>query len=223
MPAISTLEQAVADILEESYPSPVFWSLQDEIRVALVEAMNEMTLLTGEPEQQGAVTLTANQTIQTLPVNMLALLKLWTTTGVVPKTSMEKLDNTNPGWEAESGTNTIKSWFAFGLGKIGIYPKLSAPPSVTAAFVPILVTDTYPYDGTQSFDFQNEYQDLAIRYAGDTLRLKEGGQEFFQGANGYAFFIEKIQQLSAFASRKGAIRFTRAMGSVSEPTEVKEK
>src|ERR1700722_7271260 len=101
MATISDLEVLVQDRLEEVRGVPgVFWSVQDEIRPLLVEAMNEATLIAGLPQVRSGVlfTLTANTRLFTLPSPAVVLVRM-DGFGAIEKTSAWAMDQDDYTWE----------------------------------------------------------------------------------------------------------------------------
>lgn len=229
MATISDLEGTVISLLEEVNP-PIFWSLQDEIRVMLVESMFQAVLITGLPEVRSTnISLPdVSVTIQDMPAAVLALLRMEYAGKVIPKATVEMLDHIQSGWENEVDTSGAgpTHWFPFGLGKIGIYPKLANTPAaltVTGSYVPIPVTTARPYDGTEPVDFQLEFQDAFSQYAAGLLRIKEGGLEFQQGISLAQFYMDKMAELSKWGYRTDDLRFTLAVGSPSRVSSVEKR
>jgi hypothetical protein len=79
------------------------------------------------------------------------------------------------------------------------------------------------YTGSENVPFQAEYSFGFVECAAAMARLKEGGQEFMQGIQEYDHFIDKLAQLGKFGWRKGACRFTRALGVESDITSVTKR
>ena len=227
MATISNLEVGVLDRLEEDRVTPKFWSVQDEIRPYLVEAMMEATLISGEPEIRRSTlfTIAADTTIHSVPSEAVALLRVQGHVAI-PKTTLWELDEMIDGWRSDTAdvnNDVLQYWFPIGLTRFGIYPKLNAVSNVTLHYIGLPVTAARPYAGTESVPFQDEYDDAFTDYAAHVSRLKEGGNDFVGSIRALDRFNEKMIELSKFAYRKHALRFTRTMGAASVTTEVEEK
>src|ERR1700759_5151666 len=112
MATIDDIALAVLDRLEESRISPQFWNKQAEIYAFVSEAMNEATLITGEPQIFDPIPLPVveDQTLQLMPDNAIALLKLEGISGAIKKTSIWDLDQLQLGWEDDTGDEPVY-WF----------------------------------------------------------------------------------------------------------------
>jgi hypothetical protein len=220
----------VLDRLEESRTSPIFWNVPKEIAVFLVEAMNEATLLTGEPEIKFTNSLTTAPPSQlALPANtnvvtysgdipIFGMMRL-ESAGQVKKTTVWDMDRMTPGWENDVG-NVPDFWFPIGLTEFGIHPKLNAPVTVIVSGISEPVIAPRPYTGMEPIDFQTEYREAFVDYAAHVSALKEGTKEFVDSIKVYERFISKMQELGKFASRKGVLRFSRTLGAPASTTPV---
>ncbi len=224
MATIADLENAVLQRLEEDTASPKFWSVQDEIRPFLVEAMSEIALITGEPEirRSALFTLTTNTRIFPVPTEFIALLRM-EGPKFIEKVSLWELDQMVPDWEGEANADQPKAWFPIGLTRFGLYPKLTADNQVFLTGVALPVTAARPYAGTEAVQFQEEFQEGFTEYAAHVARLKEGGNEFVQSIKQYDRFLSRAEELSHFAIRKGSLRFSRAAGVPAKITDVEQR
>jgi hypothetical protein len=232
MSTISNLEVLVLDRLEESRTNPIFWSVPSEIRVFLVEAMNEAALLTGEPEIRyttnqaaagGPLVLPAGQNVVQLNQNvpLFGMMRL-ESSGTVKKTTVWDMDRFLPGWENDTG-DLPDFWFPIGLTLFGIHPQLNAPVNVIVSGIAEPITSPRPYTGAESVDYQEEYRDALVDYAAHIAGLKEGTKEFMDSIKVYDRFISRMQELSKFATRKGSLRFSRTMGVQGSTTPVEQR
>ena len=232
MSNISNLEVLVLDRLEESRTNSQFWSVQNEIRVFLVEAMNEAALLTGEPEIRystnqglagGSLVLPPGLNVIQLNENvpLFGMMRL-ESSGTVKKTTVWDMDRMLPGWENDVG-NVPDFWFPIGLTLFGIHPQLTAPVNVIVSGVAEPVTSPRPYTGAEPVDYQEEYRDALVDYATHISGLKEGTKEFMDSIKVYDRFISRMQELSKFATRKGSLRFSRTLGVPASTTPVEQR
>lgn len=229
MATISSLEVDVQNQLEETADDVgIFWSVANEIRPALVEAMNEATLITGEPQFRAVsapfpIPTGTVFTPLALPNDAVALLRVEGAGSVAfQKYSVWDLDRHFPGWEVATGPSPL-AWFPFGLGQFGIYPNLTAPATVILSYVQMPVTTAPPWDGTQVVPFQPEYFDGFKDAAQHYLQLKEGDPEFSQSFGPYNRFLASCERMSNFAWRKNSLRFSRAGGASSAITQIRQK
>lgn len=230
MSAISDLELLVLDRLEENRLNSIFWDVRREIRVFLVEAMNEAALISGEPEIRFSLNATsqplqlpANQTVIDLTPNVpiFGMMRL-EVAGQVKKTTVWDMDRFSPGWENDTG-NLPDFWFPIGLTQFGIHPKLIAPVDAIVSGIAQPVPTPRPYAGTENVDYQEEYRDAFVDYATHVAGLKEGTKEFVDSIKVYERFISKMQELGKFASRKETLRFSRTLGTRGSVAPVQER
>jgi hypothetical protein len=221
MAIISDLVADVLNRLEEDPTNPIFWDVQDEIRVFLADAMFEASLITGEPQirQTTPLTLLANQTLQPMPPNALAILRI-DGPGKVDKVSWYELDKMTPGWRNDPPSDTIDAWFPFGLSQFGIHPQLEVEQQVFVTYVSIPVQVPRPYTGAEPVNFQAEYLEGFVDSATHDARTKEGGQELLQSLANLERYLTKMEELSKFGLRKGSLRFTKVMGATAKQTEI---
>ena len=221
MSTINDLTLQTQEKLEETPDNiGVFWSVVNELRSFVVEAMNEAVLLTAEPEirMNTVTTLAANQTLQTMPAGAVAIVRVEGVAGIsVSKYRMSDLGKENPTWETDTG-DVPTTWFPFGLTSWGIYPKLTAPVQVILTYLAIPCPAGRPYTGLETIPFQPEYNEAFVEYAAHVARLKEAGADFLQSTKLYDAYLSKMQQLSKFAERKAALRFTRPYGGATGVT-----
>lgn len=214
MGTIADIEARVLDRLEESRTSPQFWNLQNEVRPAIVEAMNEASLITGEPEvrSSSATTVPQSTTLQAMPAGALAIVRVEGTSSLsISKTSVWDLDHNTPGWQNDTG-DIPRMWFALGLTQWGIYPQLTADVEVVLTTVGFPVVSARPYSGAETIPFQIEFHEALEDYASHILRFKEGGAEFQQSLAAYNRYLARMEELSSFGLRKGSLRFSLDFG-----------
>lgn len=228
MATISDLELRVQSRLEEATDDTgVFWDMQNEIRTAIVEAMNLATIVTGDPQVRASTTYdVAASTVFTplaMPSDALALLRVEGPGGLpMHKAWIWDLDRHLPGWEVATG-DTPQFWFPFGLSQFGIYPCLTAPAKVVLSYVQMPVTTPPPYSGSETVPFQAEYFTGLEDYAEVVARFKEANPEFQQSFPVLNRSLAYLERMSSFAYRKGSLRFTRAGGSSSALNDVRSK
>ena len=223
---MSTVADIAAETLrrlEEDPSAPLFWDLANESFQAVVEGMNELCLVSGEPEikQVSLFTLAANTRFFTIPSGGIVLQRL-EGPGFIRKTNVFELDALNRSWLVETGAN-LKRWFPFGIGQFGIYPKLTAPVDVSLSYIRIPVTTEPPYTGAEAVPFREEYREALIDYAEHVLRLKEGGQDFTDSMPAYDRFLARAGELSKYGQRLGKLKFTRFGGAPAPVTDVVTK
>lgn len=223
MATIADIENAVLSRLEEG--TATFWNLQDEIRVFIVECLNESTLITGEPQARATsvFTLPASTSFTpiALPTDALALLRIEGPGGLpIERLWVSDLDRHYPGWETQTGDVPLY-WFPFGLGLFGVYPCLTAPAQVVLNYVQVPVNSPRPYTGLEVIPLQQEFIDGIEDGASHIASVKEAGVELSQSMQRYTRFVAKVGELSNFAYRTNALRFTKSGGAQSAINDVR--
>jgi hypothetical protein len=230
---LNDLVPLVLDRIEEDRNDPQFWVVDKEIRVFLVEAMNEAALITGEPQIRfdrdlsqtnfTTLTLAANQTVFDFSTNipLFGMMRM-ESAGTIFKTTMWDLDRIIPGWQNETG-DVPKYWFPIGIAQFGIYPQLNAVVSVIVSGIAEPVPSARPFTGLENVDFQDEYKEAYVDYAAHICALKEGTKEFVDSIRVMDRFLRRMQELSKFGTRKGSLRFTRTMGYPARVAPVEQR
>jgi hypothetical protein len=229
------IAEMTQDRIEESrgaHPTYQFWQYTRELLPIITETLDIGTAISGEPEiLVGSLPLAANSYVQTLPGQLVAILSVAVpNTATVRKTTLWDLDRFQWGWEQTAAQTSFTAvnglgpyWFPLGLNQFGIFPMVSSPVLATITGIAIPVPFAPPYDGTETIPFQQEYADGFADAAACIARLKEAGPDFLESLASFDAFIEKMVQLSRFGWRKGAIRFSRALGVQGRITDVKER
>lgn len=218
--AISTLGQSVAQRLEETDPSsPVFWNLQNEIYSALIEAISDLLLLVGRPTQyvQQPLSLTPNTVWQTVPTGLFLISNLYGTQGEIRKVSLYEMDYTQASWgsdwENDVGDYPLR-WFPIGWNKFGVHPACSAPVTVTCTAIQYATADSWPYSGSETIPFHDEFEVALELYATAYCRLKEIGDDAMEGFTLYQQYLDLAKRLSQIEDRRDPLIFARVPGAV---------
>lgn len=225
----STLDNlcvVVQQRLEESGEG-IFWSLPDEIRIFVVEALCEGALITGEVQvrRTPSVGIVQNATLQNVPDDIIALSKIENQQGAMARTTVDSLDRMRPNWRNDVGPIPLR-WFSFGLTRYGVWPKVTVPVNVVLHGLAIGTAATpmtsRPYTGIEPINFPEEYNAGFINYSSAMARLKEGGAEVQQAIEDYDFFLSQMESLSKMAIRTNSLRFTKAMGFPARPVDTEQ-
>ena len=222
---MSTVNEISSDVyrrLEEDPSSPTFWT-NDEVYPSIVEAMNELCLITGEPEIKSNTpfTITANSRFFTIPNNGIVLLRM-DGPNVVRKTTVYEMDVSRRGWIAETG-DVVKRWFPFGIGQFGVYPLLTADTSVLLTYVRLPVAMASTYTGAETSPFREEFREALVDYADHVLRMKELGSDFTDSMPAYDRFLARASELTKYGQRTGKLRFSRPLGIPSPVTNIESR
>ncbi len=216
---ISTLANQVCNRVEENVPAnggPIFWSLEYEFYTALVESMNEMLLLVGRPVIQASVpiTLTANTVWQAMPVGCLAILDMYSTRPLW-KASLRDMDylqsSWTAGWENDRAQFPVR-WGPVGVNMFFVHPGPTTSITVTINYVQYPVQQNFPYDGTQTVPFHDEYFEAFEMYAAHYARIKETGQDFNDSKLLYQSFMALATRMAGVENRRDPLIFTQSWG-----------
>lgn len=217
MASLSDLADQTQDKLEETRGPGIFWNRQLEVYPAVVEGMNEASLITGDPEllslnvtlNPGGFSSNFPPFVYQIPQTAILLVRMDAVgQGAIKKVFACDLDRNTPGWEGQTGL-MIKRWFPIGMTMFGVWPTLVAPQIVNMTLLSFPVTVSPPYTGTEQSPFREEYNDAFSEYAAHICRLKEGGVDFQESIPQYQSYLDKMVSLTKFAARRGLSRFTR--------------
>jgi len=216
---ISVLGSRVLDRLEEDQPpnGPVFWNLSTEIYSGIVEAINDLTILVGRPNVSFNVpfTLAANTVWQSLPSGQFLITDIQGPSGGLRKVSLFSMDYVQASWDG-SWENDVatepRRWFPVGLTKFGIHPAVAVPITVILSCVPYPVTSPWPYDGTQTVPFHDEFFEAIEMYAAHYARLKETGLESEEAVTLFQQYMKMAERLTEIEDKKDSIFFSRSWG-----------
>lgn len=220
MATIGNLEVLVQDRIEEIRDGVgIFWSVKNELRPLIVEAMMEATLISGLPQIHASTpfTLNANTRLFTLTSPAFVLARM-DGAGVIQKTSFWAMDQDKHTWEKDTGPLPLR-WFPFGIGQFGIYPLLTANVKVYLTTINFPVSVSRPYTGAETVPFSVEFQEALVSSAAAIARLKESGKEFIEGLKFYEMFLSRMSELSKFGDRISKLRFTRSVGVPAQQSD----
>ena len=225
MPAtpISTLAANVQSRLEETVGAPgTFWSLQYELYTALVEGLNDLMLLVGRPTQTLSLpfNLTPNSPWQTIPGGLLLVTDLQGPLGVVHKADLLSMDYVQFSWDGSwqndvdlTGTAPVR-WLPLGLNLFAIHPCVGIPTPVTLTGISYPTTDPWPYTGTETVPFHDEFFVALEEYAAHVARFKEGGQAFAGSMALYNSYLQLARRMTAIEDRRDPVLFSPVLGGV---------
>lgn len=221
---LSALVPGVLNRLEENAdigtPPPVFWSQQNEVYSALVEAVNDLTLLVGRPVQtvRASIPLQPNSVWQAVPRGILLITDIYGQSGIIRKTDLHSMDyvqtNWTSGWEQDVDTTGYgpQRWLPLGLTLFAVHPAPSVEMTVTVNAIPYPVQEAWPYQGTESVPFQDEFFAALEEYAAMTLRLKEGGAEFTEATGMYNSYLKLAARMTEIQGRQDPLIFSPVTG-----------
>ena len=227
MSTINDIAIAAMQRNEEVNPSsPIFWNLANEVYPLVLESLCEAALICGEPEQRNNTTpftIPASTTFLANPAGAFAILRVEIDGLPLRKASVFDLDMENNAWQNDPAAAIPRHWFPMGLGNWGVHPQLLAPVQVILTTVGYPVTDTPPYTGAETILLPIEFNLGLESYVTCWSRLKEGSPEIDQGMASYEMFLAIMEELSNLALRKGSLRFSKTMGSISEVSPIQKK
>lgn len=213
---ISTLSTQVVARLEEASP-PVFWNLTNEVYTALVEAMNDLTILVGRPSflVNQALALTPNSVWQTIPKGQFLITDIQGPSSPLWRTTLFDMDylqaSWGPDWEADTAPVPVR-WGPVGFTKFFVHPAPSVPVTVTTISIPYPTSDPWPYTGAEAVPFHDEFFEAIEQYAAHYCRIKEIGAEFQESLDLYRAYLTLAERMTEIESRKDPLIFSRTFG-----------
>lgn len=213
---IADLAPQVIARLEEANP-PVFWQLNTEIYSATVEGINDLLLLLGRPTNTVnlPVTLLPNTIWQPMPPGMFCITDIQGPGAAAYKLTLWDMDFTQASWQSSwenDLSDSLQRWFPIGLTNFGIHPAVSVPQPVTVTGIQLVTTETWPYDGTVAFPFQDEVASAIEMYAAHYCRLKESGNEFSESLSLYEQYLAVAERVTEIEDRRDPYIFGRNLG-----------
>jgi hypothetical protein len=224
MPTVNNLVPQVQSRLEEA-AGPLgdgeLWSIQFEIRTALIEAMSDLMLLVGRPTQEvmQPFTLVPNTCFQTLPPGVLLLTNIYGLGGDIRCVSLHDMDYIQSSWSGawsnDTSPNGPSRWFPLGFNLFGVHPAATVPTTVNLTGLRYVTTDAYPYPGTEPLIFHDELEAALEQYATAYCKLKEGGPEAQSGMQLYKEYLAAAKRATEIADRMDSVIFSPSLGGGS--------
>lgn len=214
---ISTLAQNVLDRLED--PDGVFWLTQFEVYTKVVEALNDLTLLVGRPVigVQTPFNLQPNSVWQSLPKGILCFTDIYGPQSLLRKLDLFSYDyvqfNSGSDWENDSSQYGPNTWAPLGVSMFIVHPAPSTPQTVTVNAIQYPAPVPWPYAGTITVPFHNEFFAAIESYAAHVLRFKELGTDFTASMALYADYLAQAQRMSVIEGRKDPLLFSLSLGA----------
>jgi hypothetical protein len=220
---IATLANNVQSRIEEN---PVggpgaWWSRQFELYTALIEACNDLMLLIGRPTQivNFPLTLVPNQVWQVVPKGWLLVTDIQGAGAPLYKVNLWDMDYLQSSWGSDwtqDVDDAAKRWCPIGFNMFAVHPACSTPQTVNVAAIQYPTTDVWPYDGTGTVPFEDNYFEALEIYAAAYCRLKELGGEAqigFQLLDQYMGIAKRMTQIQ---DRRDPLLFTMSYGAAGK-------
>ena len=224
MPTVSNLVPQVQSRLEEAAgPSGdgEMWSIQFEIRAAIIEAMSDLMLLIGRPTQEVTqqFSLAPNTCFQTLPTGVFLLTNVYGIGGELRCVSLHDMDYIQSSWSSDwsndTNANGPSRWFPLGFNLFGVHPAPTVPTTVTITGIQFATTNSYPYLGTEPLIFHDELEAALEQYAAMYCRLKETGPEVQTGMQLYKEYLAVAERNTEIEDRRDSVIFSPSFGGGS--------
>lgn len=224
---ISTLSLQTLSRLEESNP-PIFWNLTTEIYSGLVEALNDLLILVGRPSFSVAqpLTLTANTVWQPIPKGQLLITDIQGPSSPLWRVSLIDMDyvqaSWGPDWENDTAAVPVR-WGPVGFTKFFVHPAPTTPIQVLATAIPYPTTDLWPYTGSETVPFHDEFFEAIELYCAHYARIKETGAEFQSSLDLYRQYLQLAERMTNIESRKDPLIFQRSVGGPVGVNPIKKR
>jgi len=224
MATISTLLPYIYSRIDESVENgPTFWT-QNEAESAAMEALCDLTLLIGRPDQLVSVpfSVAPNTVWQTIPSEIFALTNVQGAVSEVWKITLADMDGcqvSGPDWEQDIGDQILK-WGPIGFGKFFVWPAVAQAQTVLLTGVSSPVTSVWPDYSNASVPFPNEFFQCIEKYAASYLAFKEGGASFKDSMADYQSYLQDAKTLTKLQDRIDPFLFSGSIGAqiVANPT-----
>ncbi len=224
MPTVNNLVPQVQSRLEEmSGPTGdgELWSIQFELRTAIIEAMSDLMLLIGRPTQEVTqqFSLAPNTCFQTLPTGVFLLTNIYGLGGDIRSVTLHDMDYVQSSWQSTWSNDTSASgpvrWFPMGFNMFGVHPACTVPTTVTLTGIRYATTNTYPYLGTEPLIFHDELEAALEQYATFYCKLKETGPEVQMGLQLYKEYLAAAKRNTEIEDRRDKEIFSPSFGGGS--------
>jgi hypothetical protein len=218
---ISTLAANVQSRLEENPGGPgQWWSAQYEIYSAIMEAQSDLLLLVGRPTQIVNIpfTLTANSVWQAVPKGYLAITDIQGAGSPLYKVNLWDLDYLQTSWQSDwtqDVDDVAVRWAPIGFNLFVVHPAVSTPQTVNITAIAYPTSDVWPYTGSESVVFEDNFFQLIEEYAAFYCRIKELGGEFQEGMKLFDQYLQGAKRMSAIQDLRDPLLFTSGMGATN--------
>jgi hypothetical protein len=218
---ISTLAANVQSRLEENPGGPgQWWSAQYEIYSAIMEAQSDLLLLVGRPTQIVNIpfTLTANSVWQAVPKGYLAITDIQGAGSPLYKVNLWDLDFLCTSWQSDwtqDVDDVAVRWAPIGFNLFVVHPAVSTPQTVNITAIAYPTNQVWPYDGTSTAPFEDNFFELIEIYCAFYARIKELGSEFSEGMKLFDQYLQGAKRMSAIQDLRDPLLFTSGMGATN--------
>jgi hypothetical protein len=216
---IATLANVVQERLEEVPGSAgSWWSQQYEIFSALMEAQNDLLLLIGRPTQVVNVpfTLTPNSCWQTVSKGLLLITDIQGFSSPLYKINLWDLDYLQTSWGSDWQQDVDVAayrWAPIGFNMFAIHPAVSTAQTVNLTAIQYPTTDVWPYTGSETVQFEDNFFELLEEYAAFYCRIKELGGEFQEGVKLFDQYMQGARRMTQIQDRRDPLLFTTGYGA----------
>jgi len=214
---ISTLADRVQQRLEEPVGPGQWWSRAYEIYSAIEEAQNDLLLLVGRPTQIVNIpfALTPNSVWQQIPKGYLAITDIQGVGSPLYKVNLYDMDYLQTSWGSgwEQDTDVVaQRWAPIGFNLFVVHPAPAYPQTVNVTAIQYPATDTWPYSGSESVVFEDNYFQLIEEYAAFYCRIKELGAEFQEGMKLFEQYLAGARRMTQIQDLRDPLIFTMGYG-----------
>jgi len=216
---ISTLAYNTQARLEEVPGSPgAWWSLQLELYSGIIEACNDLLLLIGRPTQtvQVPFTLQANTVWQQIPKGLLLVTDVQGFSSPLYKISLYDLDYLQSSWGSDWESDVDVAayrWCPIGFNLFCVHPAVSVAQTVNLTAITYPTTQVWPYDGTSTVPFEDNYLQLIEEYCAFYARIKEMGGEFQEGMKLFDQYLNGAKRMSQIQDLRDPLLFSSGYGA----------
>lgn len=216
---IALLAANVQSRLEEVPNSAgAWWSAQFEIFSALEEAQNDLLLLVGRPTQVVNIpfALTPNTPWQVVTKGLFLITDIQGFNSPLYKINLWDLDYLQTAWgsdwQQDVGPVSYR-WAPIGFNMFVVHPSVDTAQTVNITAIQYPTTDVWPYTGTETIQFEDNYFELLEEYAAFYCRIKELGGEFQEGMKLFDQYMQGAKRMTQIQDLRDSLLFSSGYGA----------
>jgi hypothetical protein len=163
-------------------------------------------------------TLTPNVVWQQIPKGLLLLTDIQGAGSPLYRVSLYDLDflmtSWGPDWQNDVDV-VARRWAPIGFNMFAIHPAVSTPQTVNITAIAYPTNQVWPYDGTSTAPFEDNFFELIEIYCAFYARIKELGSEFSEGMKLFDQYLQGAKRMSAIQDLRDPLLFTSGMGATN--------
>jgi hypothetical protein len=158
-----------------------------------------------------------NSVWQTVPKGILAITDIQGFSSPLYKINLINLDYLQVNWGSDwtqDVDNACYRWCPIGFNMFAIHPAVAEPQSVNITAIQYPTSDVWPYTGSESVVFEDNFFQLIEEYAAFYCRIKELGGEFAEGMKLFEQYLQGAKRMSAIQDLRDPLLFSGGYGGI---------